>query len=77
MRHSILSLIFLFLGELRGFLCRATELKLPLVADPVNGKATMSSRLVKFGMTSKKSHEVGRMAECVTRLTQHAGIKQV
>ena len=64
------------IGDLRDFLYRASELKLPVDADPVDGKAG-SSRLVKFGMTSKKSHEVVRMTECVTRIASHAGIKQV
>ena len=52
------------------------ELKLPLVSDPFDGHLT-TSRLGMFGMSSKKSHEVCRMSECVTMVTEHTGIKQV
>lgn len=74
--------MFTNLASLKTFLCKAKQLKIPLIdmntgtLDEDMTQQLMSS-IDKFGMTDKKAHEVKRMATKVNSLAKQLGINQV
>lgn len=57
-------------GSLQEFLYTASRLRLPM--QPVE-----TSNPLLFGMTLKKSHEVSRVSEFITKITASSGVEQV
>lgn len=68
-------LVILYAGDLWAFLKRAHELKLQ--QDTIGTSSSHdNSRLARFSMTAKKSHEVKKMSDYVTGMAHQLQTRQ-
>lgn len=59
------------------FLERAKSLKLDTVDMPHVGTTRNPNHIDHFGMSSKKAHEVKKMADCIKSVATPSGVRQV